>query len=482
MVDSLQSLGRRSTSKDKGKRRALADRQENEARHQPKRLARQRTELAKSDVSERENAARYPSRSTRQQPDRKGRKQPRDDDDEDDEDDEEKTGSDLSADDDDDDDDEEDGAQAAAAAVSSATQQQQQQRNRNTNGESQNPPSAKKRKIVRQEDKTEEGATWCAFDATVVAKSHLQLMNLRPRTLGHARIVLSRLPAASTGRAEAESALADVWSDLGPKPGYWLVPLLAGDLDDAWWKVLAPHVNRRCFGDVLIFQTIPATASSAASLPPPESDDSARAALSRATHRLPRFDDLEERNSTHRRLGGGGLGGLLQQQQQQQHQQQASARAASNAACLVVLASGTLPELRRVGEYLAALFPTKPPLYFRRLKGTAAGASKKVAFANDPRADPDCLSPSWHSKHADLRVNKTAQPAFSAAAPRPLTFALEAKGPANDWRPYEETAASSSSSSSEVAGDDSNDNPNNNNNKAEEPSSSSSAAAATSSA
>ena len=31
---------------------------------------------------------------------------------------------------------------------------------------------------------------WCAFDTNYVHKGHLQLMNLRPKSLGHSKIVL----------------------------------------------------------------------------------------------------------------------------------------------------------------------------------------------------------------------------------------------------------------------------------------------------
>jgi len=451
-------------------------------------------------------------------------------------------------DEDDEDEDEDDellAADGAALAAAVAHRQLSQRRSQEA------APAAKKRKVVRQEPAPADGARsfWCAFDATVVHKSHLQLMNLRPRTLGHARIVLSKLDAAVVPKHRAEAAVADVWSDVSAdRPGYWLVPVLAADVDDVWWKILEPHLLRNCFADVLVFQTVAplksgastssttgaasssstalaaaaaaaaasasssttttaaATATASASPSPSKgglvqtaadhessssSSSSASALLQRAIHRLPRFDDVEER-SAGLSVSGGQNSAWLQHQIRLARQRAATPNAP--AAALVILASGSGPELRRVGEYLAALFPTKTPLYFRRLKGTAADASKKVAFANDPRADPDCLHPDWHSKHSDLRVvrrqprplnpeeQKTALGIFTSQPKAAAKFDVERKrgqgADTNDWRPYTDqddhdedllqtpapTSSSSSSSSDPTTTNNTTTTNNNNNN------------------
>ena len=100
------------------------------------------------------------------------------------------------------------------------------------------PPAKRQRKVVTQASGSAaaEGATsfWCAFDETCVHKGHLQLMNLRPKSLGHSRIALWTETAASSDRGAAERSLGDVWTHCVPEadPGYWLVPLQMGDLDD----------------------------------------------------------------------------------------------------------------------------------------------------------------------------------------------------------------------------------------------------------
>lgn len=120
-------------------------------------------------------------------------------------------------------------------------------------------------------------------------------------------------------------------------------------------------------------------------------------------------------------------------------------------ACVVVLSSGAAEELSRVGEFLGALFPTKCPLHFRRLKSTATEAgpagSKHAAFAHDPRADPAVLQPEWHEKHADFRVKKTvdAPPAkppgglFAAHAQKRVKFDVERRTDdrASEWSPLD---------------------------------------------
>ena len=100
------------------------------------------------------------------------------------------------------------------------------------------PPAKRQRKVVTQASGSAaaEGAKsfWCAFDETCVHKGHLQLMNLRPKSLGHSRIALWTETAASSDRGAAERSLGDVWTHCVPEadPGYWLVPLQMGDLDD----------------------------------------------------------------------------------------------------------------------------------------------------------------------------------------------------------------------------------------------------------
>ena len=124
------------------------------------------------------------------------------------------------ADDDDDDDDDGDGDGDDGAA------------------RAEEPPAKRQRKVVTQASGSAaaEGATsfWCAFDETCVHKGHLQLMNLRPKSLGHSRIALWTETAASSDRGAAERSLGDVWTHCVPEadPGYWLVPLQMGDLDD----------------------------------------------------------------------------------------------------------------------------------------------------------------------------------------------------------------------------------------------------------
>ena len=115
------------------------------------------------------------------------------------------------------------------------------------------PPAKRQRKTVTQGSGSAavEGATsfWCAFDDTIVHKGHLQLMNLRPKSLGHSRIALSTETMSTCDADAAAEALGDVWTHCSPKadPGYWLVPLQLGDLDDARFHGVASRA--RLFGN-----------------------------------------------------------------------------------------------------------------------------------------------------------------------------------------------------------------------------------------
>lgn len=296
------------------------------------------------------------------------------------------------------------------------------------------PAHKRARKLVTQESGSPpvEGADsfWCAFDSTTVHKGHLQLLNLRPRTLGHSRIALSTRNASSESRADAERALADVWTHcLAPEPGYWLVPVALGDLDDVWWKLLEPLLLRRALGSVVVIETLPNNRDSRV----------ANNTQTNCSHgedfspTRPRFDELEHRATSQRQRDR--VAALA-------HRMPPSTRDADHAvAAVVLLASGEHQELHRVGTYLAALFPNKTPLYFRRLRSTAdapvnASSNKSkaaAAFAHDPRADPGYLHPDWHQKHADVRVSMRveAKPSedskISFVPTRQPTFLVEQK-------------------------------------------------------
>lgn len=293
-------------------------------------------------------------------------------------------------------------------------------------------PASKKRKVVTQDSGSAaiEGADsyWCAFDDTTVHKGHLQLMNVRPKSLNHARIVLSTRSRKTDGLAAATRALGDVWAHCLPdkEPGYWLVPVMLHDVDDVWWQILEPHLLKKCFGDVLVFQTLTSGKAPAPGIP-----------ATKESRPAPRFDELEERANDHRALRVSyRRSGLAPRPDPK-----------SPVACVVVLASGTPAELKRVGEYLAALFPAKAPLYFRCLRSTAT-ADKAAVFAHDPRADPACLHPDWHASHADFRVARAALDPKIEEAPgrlfvpghRPQPFLVERRADqqrTNDWIPLD---------------------------------------------
>lgn len=283
------------------------------------------------------------------------------------------------------------------------------------------PQPKRARKLVTQEGGSPavEGAPsfWCGFDTTTVHKDHLQLMNLRPQSLGHSRIALTTHTPQETSREAAERALADVWAHCVPTadPGYWLVPVAFNDLDDVWWSILGPHLLQKLFGQVVVLETLPI-----------------------AGRETPRFDELDDRSANGRRPP---------------HLPRRSAPSGSSSdavavAAVLVLASGARRDLQRVGNYLAALFPKMTPLYFRRLRSTANAyddaSGRGAAFAHDPRADSDYLEPSWHQNHADYRVSRQvdyAKPdhdklAFAQLAPR-AKFVLEQRSAerASDWAP-----------------------------------------------
>jgi len=251
--------------------------------------------------------------------------------------------------------------------------------------------------------------------------------------------------------------------------------------------LLEPHLHRNNFGHVIIFQTIlstsvsgtgissstPSTTQEKSSIQASDNQDSSsKAMLLRASSRLPRFDDLNfcpENSDQQVNVTIPGMPhGFAAMLHRRGIPRQPSQRPQNvPAACVILLASGTTSELKRVGEYLAALFPSKAPLYFRRLRGTATDAKKSdltTAFANDPRADPSCLTPDWHTKHAELRVSKPQRiPDVSkhndlpASAPRPINFIFEQRTPpgGTDWTPYPPPPADSLNKEKDDANKDS---------------------------
>lgn len=341
------------------------------------------------------------------------------------------------------------------------------------------PPPKRARKVVSQspQPSDESESFWCSFDSTLVRKGHLQLMNLRPRTLSHSRIVLWTRNSQNETEASAKVALSDVWAHcLPPKdPGYWLIPLSLEDLDDVWWKLLEPLLLKKCLTEVAVIQTLGGFVVRGGS--------SSASSSGGGQDGVVAFDDIQDRETEQQ-----------QQRQRANHRsflvtaaalarRSASHESRNPVACLLLLASATPSELDRVGKYLAALFPHKAPIYFRRLRGTAAGdnnaadkfattdgsrppreqgdvkiataattndesttATKPAAFAHDPRADPVYVEPEWHRKHADFRVTKhtfttTPPPDTSSsgilrlATPfRAPTFVLEHRSP-DEWTP-----------------------------------------------
>ncbi|KAH8095684.1 hypothetical protein JL720_3004 [Aureococcus anophagefferens] len=91
---------------------------------------------------------------------------------------------------------------------------------------------------------------------------------------------------ASSDRGAAERSLGDVWTHCVPEadPGYWLVPLQMGDLDDVWWKILEPHLIQKKFGSAVVLQTLA-----------PKSGARGAGAARRRPSRAPAFDELEAR-------------------------------------------------------------------------------------------------------------------------------------------------------------------------------------------
>ena len=105
-------------------------------------------------------------------------------------------------------------------------------------------PARKRRKVTKDDKPPNQGdaAYDCLFDDVRTKKSSLQLMNLGPKKLAHTRVAL------------LHSGAKDTYDGAG---GYWLVPLSLQDLDETWWKVLTPHLERKSLGRAVEFRSLP---------------------------------------------------------------------------------------------------------------------------------------------------------------------------------------------------------------------------------
>ena len=241
------------------------------------------------------------------------------------------------------------------------------------------PPAepARKRRKVTTEDKppsSGDAAYDCLFDDVRTQKSHLQLMNLGPKKLAHTRVAL--LHSGATGPYDGCG-------------GYWLVPLSLQDLDETWWKILAPHLERKALGRAVEFRSLPEG---------PNLPDVA-------------FDDLEAAQ-TRRAIRPRAL-------------RRAGAPAESAATVVALVAPCALDATTKVGQYLAQLFPGKCPLHFCEL---AEGVPESKILTKD-----------WHESHATQRVSRMQEevvkkPSLLApVAAKKYRYDVETKS-GSDWK------------------------------------------------
>ena len=242
-------------------------------------------------------------------------------------------------------------------------------------------PARKRRKVTPEDKPPNAGDTTydCLFDDVRTKKSSLQLMNLGPKKLAHTRVAL------------LHSGAKDTFEGAG---GYWLVPLSLQDLDETWWKVLTPHLERKALGRSVEFRSLP----EGPNMPDVAFDDLEAAQTRRANRPRPP-----------RRAG-------------------APAEAAAIVAALVAPCSDDTSD--KVGKYLAQLFPAKCPLHFCEMKG--AKVESKV------------LTKDWHESHSTKRVSRVQEEAKKTSLLAPIAakkyrYDIESRA-TEGWKVVEESA------------------------------------------
>jgi hypothetical protein len=245
-------------------------------------------------------------------------------------------------------------------------------------------PARKRRKVTPQDKPPNAGDTTydCLFDDVRTKKSSLQLMNLGPKKLAHTRVAL------------LHSGAKDTFEGAG---GYWLVPLSLQDLDETWWKVLTPHLERKALGRSVEFRSLP----EGPNMPDVAFDDLEAAQTRRANRPRPP-----------RRAG-------------------APAEAAAIVAALVAPCSDDTSD--KVGRYLAQLFPAKCPLHYCEMKGGSKVESK-------------VLTKDWHESHSTKRVSRVQEEAKKTSLLAPIAakkyrYDIESRAMGGEWKVVEEASA-----------------------------------------
>merc|ERR1719327_573048 len=244
-------------------------------------------------------------------------------------------------------------------------------------------PARKRRKVTPQDKPPNAGdVTYdCLFDDVRTKKSSLQLMNLGPKKLAHTRVAL------------LHSGAKDTFEGAG---GYCLVPLSLQDLDETWWKVLTPHLERKALGSAVEFRSLP----EGPNMPDVAFDDLEAAQTRRANRPRPP-----------RRAG-------------------APAEAAAIVAALVAPCASDSSD--KVGKYLAQLFPAKCPLHYCELKGDKVESKQ--------------LTKDWHESHSTKRVSRVQEEAKKTSLLAPIAakkyrYDIESRAMGEAWKGAEGASA-----------------------------------------
>ncbi len=244
-------------------------------------------------------------------------------------------------------------------------------------------PARKRRKVTKDDKPPNQGdATYdCLFDDVRTKKSSLQLMNLGPKKLAHTRVAL------------LHSGAKDTYDGAG---GYWLVPLSLQDLDETWWKVLTPHLERKALGSAVEFRSLPEG---------PNMPDVA-------------FDDLEAA------------------QTRRANRPRAPRRAGAPAESAAIVAALVAPcaddSADKVGKYLAQLFPAKCPLHYCGMKGDKVESKQ--------------LTKDWHESHSTKRASRVQEEAKKTSLLAPIAakkyrYDIESRAMGEAWKGVEEASA-----------------------------------------
>ena len=174
------------------------------------------------------------------------------------------------------------------------------------------------------------------------------------------------------------------------------MPLSLQDLDETWWKVLTPHLERKALGSAVEFRSLP-EGPNMADVP---FDDLEQAATRRANRPRPP-----------RRAG-------------------APAEAATIVAALVAPCSDDTSD--KVGRYLAQLFPAKCPLHFCEMKGS--------------KVESKVLTKDWHESHSTKRVSRVQEEAKKTSLLAPIAakkyrYDIESRAMGEEWKVVEEASA-----------------------------------------